>query len=286
MGFLLAVLSALLNTTKDLLSKRLASLVDGTTSTFASFAYALPFYALLLACLYFAGFEVVTFSKQFALLVLLRSLSDAGAEWTKMQALACGEISLIAPFLSLAPLFLLFFSPLITGDPLTLSGVIAIALSVAGSAVLLWRPVKPHGQQAVRGIFLALGASFFFALNTCFDRLTVQIASPVFSGFMMTIVAAIFFLPTVCLRGARVKALSIAWLPLIGRGALEVAYMVTKLIALTYFQAPYVMAVGRLSLVFSIVGGHLLFKEGDFQRRIIAGILIVGGALVVMLWHN
>ena len=72
--------------------------------------------------------------------------------------------------------------------------------------------------------------------------------------------------------------------PLLIRGALEVAFMVTKLWALVYLQAPSVAAVTRLSLLFLIVGGHFFFKEGDLVKRLLAGLLVVGGALVVIIW--
>ena len=283
MGFLIAFLSTFVHTAKDLVSKKLTLAIDGTTSTFCSFAYALPFYLILLGVCYLFGYEVITFSTHFLLLVLLRSLSDSGAEWCKMQAIGYAEISLIAPFLALSPVFLLVFSPLITGDPLTANGVLAIVLSLGGSAFLLSKPKGTRSPEAMKGIGFGIMSSFFFSLNICFDRLAVQVASPVFSGFMMTLVATFFFLPAVVLRRDRLTSIAGAGRLLSLRGGLEVAFMVTKLSALTFLQAPYVAAVSRLSILFSIIGGRILFKEEDLKRRLIAGLLIVSGAVVAVL---
>src|SRR6516162_779679 len=98
MGFFAATLSAVFSSSKDLLSKRLAFRLDGTTSTFASFTFALPYYVLLLAVLYALGFEAFTWSLPFLVLVLLRSITDTFAEWLKMHALAHGDISVVATF--------------------------------------------------------------------------------------------------------------------------------------------------------------------------------------------
>ena len=56
------------------------SRLDGTASTYASFAYALPYYVVVLAVLWRFGLETFTFSPYFLILVLLRSLTDALAE--------------------------------------------------------------------------------------------------------------------------------------------------------------------------------------------------------------
>src|SRR5262249_62335715 len=120
MGFFAATLSAVFSSSKDLVSKRLASRLDGTASTFASFAFALPYYVLVLVVLYLLGEETFAWTPLFLTFVLLRSVTDTFAEWMKMYAFAHGDISIVATFFSLSPLFLLVTSPLLTGDPLEL----------------------------------------------------------------------------------------------------------------------------------------------------------------------
>src|SRR5262245_37076030 len=116
MGVFASVLSALFSSSKDLLSKRLAYRMDGIASTYASFAYALPFYLLLLAFLIFQEKEALSFTAEFLLLVFLRSVTDTFAEGMKMHAFAHGDLSLMTIIFSISPLFLLITSPLITRD--------------------------------------------------------------------------------------------------------------------------------------------------------------------------
>ena len=88
MGLALALLSCFFATAKDLVSKRLAGQLDGTVSTFASFAFAVPYYLLVLGVLYLFGQEPFAITRAFLLLVLLRSITDTFAEWMKMYAFA------------------------------------------------------------------------------------------------------------------------------------------------------------------------------------------------------
>jgi drug/metabolite transporter (DMT)-like permease len=280
-GLLAALLSAGFSSAKDLLSKRLAFRLDGTVSTFASFWFALPFYVLLLAILYLLGMESFEWSSVFLMLVLLRSVTDTLAEWLKMHAFAHGDISVVASFFSLSPLFLLITSPLITQDPLALPEVVAVVLVVGGSLLMVYRPGHTAFTDQKKGILLACGAALFFSLNSCFDRLAVKIGTPVFSGFTMTLLSAVFLAPFVVFRRDRLQALRVHRTGLLIRGSLEIAFMVCKLYALQYLQAPDVVAVQRVSLVLSIIGGRMFFKEPDFKRRLAAGLLILGGVFVV-----
>lgn len=182
MDLLTAMLSSVFASSKDLISKRLAFRLDGTVSTFASFAFALPFYLVLLAVLSLLGHEVITVSLSFLTLVFLRSVTDTFAEGLKMHALGHGDLSLVVLVLSLSPLFLLVTSPLLTGDHLSVVEVIAVFLVVLGSILMVYRPsVQRHGGSK-RGMLLAAGSALFFSLNGCFDRLAVAKAkgTPVF----------------------------------------------------------------------------------------------------------
>jgi drug/metabolite transporter (DMT)-like permease len=97
----------------------------------------------------------------------------------------------------------------------------------------------------------------------------------------MTLLSALFLAPLVVFRRDRRQALRVHWAGLLLRGGLEITFMVCKLYALQFMSAPDVVAVQRLSLVLSIVGGRMFFKEPDFKRRLAAGLLILAGVFIV-----
>src|SRR6516164_4185498 len=113
MGIFAALLSAVFSTSKDIVSKKLTVKIDGTASAFASFAFALPFYLIVLLMLWLLGYNIFTFTQAFWLLVLARALTDVFAEWLKMYAFGHGDISLVNILFSLSPLCLLAMSPLL-----------------------------------------------------------------------------------------------------------------------------------------------------------------------------
>src|SRR5262249_1140287 len=267
MGLFLAFIASTLATSKDLVSKRLASRLDGTASTFASFAFALPYYVVVLTVLWLLGNKTFALSSAFLGLVFLRSTTDTIAEGLKMHAFNHGDISVVSTFFSLAPLFLLFASPLITNDPLTLTEALAVVLCVAGSLALVYNPKSAGWGEQKKGIILATGAAVFFSLNSCFDRLAVHqkdtlprqthIFRPVVAAFAMTLLTALFLLPVVLFNAERRAKMRAERGSLLLRGLLEAGFMTMKLTALQYLRAPEFVGIMRLSLLFAIVGGRV-----------------------------
>jgi drug/metabolite transporter (DMT)-like permease len=290
MGLIAALLCTVFAASKDLVSKRLASRLSGNTSTFASFAFALPYYVVALAAFWMFGHNPLILTAAFLQLVFLRALTDTFAEGMKMHALAHGDISLVASFMSLSPVFLLALEPMVTGDRATPMGILGVVSVVSGSLVLLYRPPPGGWGSQKRGIALALAASVFFTLNTLLDTLasrtgaktTSDFASAVFSGFAVTLLSALMVLPFVLGR-SHWRDMAGQSAGLWGRGFLEMMFMVSKLYAVQYLPPSEVSSIMRMALLLSIVGGRVYFKEQDFRRRLVAGILIVAGVILITL---
>lgn len=279
-----ALTSAVCATAKDIISKRVSGEISGRASALASFLFALPYYLVALGILAWAGVETFAVHGAFFTWVVLRALSDTAAEWLKMEALATSDLSFVACFLALSPVFLIVTSPLLTGDPIGWIEIGALILVVAGTLVVAWKPGESLARADRRGMFLGTGAAFFFSLNTCFDRLAVQTASPTLSGFAVTLAAGLMLLPTI--RGEPGVAADLWRLrsPLLLRGFFELTFMIAKLTALVYLTAPTVMALQRISLVLNVVSGRTLFHERDFRRRLV-GALLVSSGIVLILYH-
>lgn len=283
MGPIFALLAAFLATSKDVISKRVSFELTGTASAFASFLFALPWYALLLTIALLCGQSLGDLSRAFFIFVMLRSLTDATAEWCKMSALSSGDLSLVTCVLALTPAFLLITSPLITGEALTPNLISGVLLVVVGALTALYQPSSRKEVYPKRAVLFAFGAACFFSLNNCFDRMAVHHAPPIISGASMTLLSAVILFFAVRFKREPLSGLSLQFKPLLARGFLEVAFMVMKLTALQYLTAPAVSAIAYLSVLFNIISGHTLFAETHFARRLIAGILMTGGALLAAL---
>jgi uncharacterized membrane protein len=274
------IIGSLASTIRDLYSKSLSNQVPGIVSASASFIYALPIYLILLLLAYIFGYEDFQLGSSFLLLVILRSSTDAMAEWLKMCSLKGTDISLVSPFFSLAPLFLLFTSPVITGDNISDQGLLGVLIVVIGTIVVGLKSFS-YSKANRKSILLALASAFFLSLNSCFDRLAVLETSPLLSSASMNLGAAIilFF---ICISGRNHSQLLMHKSNFFMRGIFEVCFMVLKLYALQTLPAPYVMGIMRISIVFSVIAGWKIFKEDEFVKRLIGSILILIGTGVIV----
>lgn len=278
-GILAIFTSTIFATAKDLVSKKISSDMHGNVSACTSFIFALPWYIILLTLASILGFQPFSYTGQFLIFVCIRAITDSVAEFSKMHALSHGEISFIANFFSLTPLFLIFIAPIITGDGITKMGFIGIAIIVLGTLLLLKAPIE---SIPWKGVGFAIISAFFMSLNICFDRLAVQHANPIFSGFLMTFLSSIILLiPMLRIRLWKSQVSSSLKFLLL-RGLFEVLFMIAKLLGLQYLEPQYASGIQKLTLVFSVGIGGRTFNERDKLKRILTSLLIVVGSLIII----
>lgn len=290
-GILAALTLAFFSTAKDTVSKRLSSSLTGTLSAFASFLFAVPYYLVILPLLYFLGLETFQVSPLFYRYIALRALSDTGAEWSKMESISRADISLVSAFQSLSPAFLVIFSPIITGDPISGNCILGL-LIITISGVLMANPFQVGSKAQLPGILFGILCAFCFSINHCFDRLAAQTSSSTLSAFAMTIMACLFFIPFLRRYSSKnnhnlsiFQTLKSESKGLFLRGFFEVISLIAKLTALQYLTAPSVVAIGRLSVPLSIFSGAIFFKEKQMGRRLIFGTLMVFGCIITLFSH-
>lgn len=282
-GAFLAFLAAILASAKDIYSKSLSSTITGNVSAFTSFAYALPFYVILLLILYLLGLENFELLEGFWIFVILRASTDSLAELCKMHALAHADLSVVSSILSFYLIFLLITSPLITGDIPSSSGLAGVVLCFLGSIAVAYNKKAPGITSQRKGVLYAIAGSLFFSLNACFDRLAVKSSSAAMSGFSMTLISCLILLPLIFFQKGAKKQIAGNNRALLIRGFYEVAFMVMKLWSVQYLQAPYVAGIARIALIFSIISGKIVFKEENFKLKLLGGILIILGSTMIIL---
>lgn len=285
MGYFIAIISAFNSTGKDILSKMLAGRVSPAVSTCASFLYAVPFYLVLLCGAAATGLADLSISWPFFLLLVARSVTDLFAEGFKMQAFACGDISLVTSFLALSPLFLAILAPFVTNDPVTPSEVVALLCIVAGGVIVIQRDRATGKIFQLKAVLYALAAAFAFAMNSCLDRLAVQQGGALVAAFGMTVLAGLCTVPWVVRRERLWGGLTSHVRLFTARGACETIFMVTKLLAMGYLPPHIVVGVARISVVLSVCAGYFIFKERQMPRRLL-GALVVYIGLIVLLWGH
>lgn len=237
----------------------------------------------------------------------------------KAGALAKGEVSLTAPIQAMTPGFITFLA-LTLGEWPGKIGIIGVMLMIVGSYILLWdktpsrwyeyfgplkrllllcrlKTLSPDERSKTLAVCWSLGSAAGGTLGLLFDSLYVRRAGSLQGIILGSMVLTTILTGTYILMSGRELAsqkLSVVgpqmaiqprWVigAIFASGVLWVAHVF--LIQPTY-QATLVAYVGtlkRLSILFAVLGGWLLFRESDIKKRLPAAILIVLGAICISL---
>jgi drug/metabolite transporter (DMT)-like permease len=214
--------------------------------------------------------------------------------------------------LSFTPVILIGTSYLLLNEVPSVSGVAGICIIVIGSYVLnissadehLLDPVKSMLRN--RGSWYMLIVAFLFAVSINFDKIAMLNSDPFF-GMALTVLAIgmAFVLLAACYRSS-VRTLSSQKPPENGNqaplsgfpsfpqrkylaltiliGAFVAIEAASINIAYTLQIVPYVIAIKRLSIIFVVLYGTLVFSEQETAKRLMGAALMVAGAIIIVLF--
>lgn len=278
----LALSTGALVALRDALVKRAGATTDEYAAIFMLSAVS----ALLLgAVLVVVGIPEI--GPGFGVAVLGSALPNVLAYLLLARSVRLADLSLVAPLMGLTPLFLLVTSPIILGEAASATGVVGVLLIVAG-AYLLKRGEARHGplgplrallrQPGARSM---LGVAFIWSVTANYDKVGVMATSPLAWPVVVHLVAALSLLPVVAARHFRSRALLTG--PIVAAGALNAIAAVAQMTAITLTLVPYVIAVKRTSLLFSVGLGGLMFGETRLRERALGATVIFAGVIVFAL---
>lgn len=280
-----ALLAALSESLKDLLSKQGLRSVSPQLAAFAACATPIP---LLLGILLFTD-SIPPLGPHYISALLFGGTLNILAMIQFMRALQSSDLSLAIPFISLTPLFLLITSPLLVGDMPTTQDIAGIACIVAGAYVL-------HIQSVHRGLFgplvaifqqpgprRMLSVAFIYSLTSNFDKIGVQNSSPLFWSLSITSVMTFGFIlglrflpqPPHVMPHSRTVGI------LILIGLFQGIGLLLHSTALNLGPVPSVIAVKRSSMFFAVIWGILFLRERYVGQRLAGAVLMMIGVGVL-----
>jgi len=281
--FLLVVASAFSHASWNVLAKR-ASDKDAFLwlATFTAFFTTLPLFYIWLEnwALPVKAIPYLTMSAVAELFYFL-SLS---------KAYDLGELSVVYPFARASPLFLYILEVLFLGEEVTPPGVSGIILVVLGiytihmggfSSSEFLKPLKSLRSSASRYALLTALCTTAYSLT---DKLGVMSISPLTYAFWLDIFILSLLTPVILLskRSATILA---EWrshgLHVVLAGFLMKFGYIIVLVAMSFAQASYILAVRQLSVVIGVALGVKFLGEKHGQVRVISSILIFTGIVVL-----
>ncbi len=284
--FLFALLGAALSASYYGLTKKFLAEVDRYILAAGSF---LTTSALLLIVSLIRG--VPQISAGFHSAVLATGVLNVVAVFLYYRALETTDLSLAVPMIAFTPVFLVLTSFLMLGELPTLLGTVGIVLVVLGSYTInvsrdsrgLFAPFKKIFEN--RGLVYMLIVAFLYSLSSNFDKLVVQHSDPVFASAATYGFFGLAFIPIAVYKSDRpFTALGDSYHKLFLVGLVLAVMAVAINVAYTISIVPYVIAIKRTSILFSVAFGGYFFREGNMLQRGIGALFMTAGAALIILF--
>jgi drug/metabolite transporter (DMT)-like permease len=208
------------------------------------------------------------------------------------RALRSADLSLLAPINAYKAVLGLLLAVVLLGEVPTISGLIGVALIVAGSNVVIDRmPGQPHSRawrQFARepGVQLRVAALICSATESVFLKRALLLSSPLTTFLVWTVlcfataaIGAALLEPRAAAHLARLKS---EWRILIWLIATTALMQLATLITFATLQVGYSLALFQLSTLIGVYLGHRYFQERNLRRRLVGSVVMVIGAMLIV----
>ncbi|MBN2478402.1 EamA family transporter [Candidatus Micrarchaeota archaeon] len=214
---------------------------------------------------------------------------NIGTTFLFLEALKISDISISLPMTAFTPLFLIFTSPLINGEFADGMGIYGILLIVAGSYILhlkeekgIMGPLKSIIQN--KGSLYMLIVAFIWSFSANFDKIAYINSNSFFYGTFLYLGMGLFFAVYALMKKKDIARQVKKGFP--GIVKISASCILTfLLITFSYSFAivPYVISIKRMSALFGVVLGGVMFKEKNIGVRFIGALVMVAGAVTIAL---
>jgi len=207
-----------------------------------------------------------------------------------MKAIKLSPLSLSIPFLSFTPVFMILTGFIVLEEVPNSWGIIGIGFVVAGSYLLNVTQVKYGYFAPFRAILkepgsiLMLVVAFIYSFLAVLGKKAIQHSSPLFFGFFflaaLDITTLIFFPFLEKIRWRDILKVPVKGLSV---GLMLFLHALFHCLAINMIEAVYMIAVKRMSILFSVVYGWILFKESDISARMLGALFMFAGVVFIIL---
>lgn len=220
---------------------------------------------------------------------------DIAGVYLYIRAIVSAPLSHTLPYLAFTPVFTALSSWLLLGEaisPWGLSGVVVVSLG----AYLLnldprdWREDKLAPLRFIareKGPRLMLGVAAIFSVTATLGKGALLYMSALDFGLLYSVVLALGTAVVVAVARGR-QAFAIVrhrpWASLVVSTAMT-SMAISHFIAIERVAVAYMISVKRVSLLFGLIYGALLFGEHRLGRNLLAGVIMVLGVVLLTAIH-
>ncbi len=210
-----------------------------------------------------------------------------------LKSIKISPLSLTFPFLGLTPVFSILTSRVLIGETISFGGITGIALVTIGAYLLNadrirygWaEPIKNIYKE--KGSFLMVIVAVIYSITAILGKKAVLLTTPYFFPlFYYTLLAAVYTLVLFVLPGHKINKIRLNKKELLMLLLSSAAFSATVMLhfkAISMIQASYMISVKRMSLLFGIIYGAILFGEKNIKYRFLGALMMIVGVAVLAM---
>lgn len=279
-----ALITAFSLATADAISKKAMGRSNEYVIAWVREGYALPFLVLV-----FFFIDIPSLDRTFYLSLLLMIPLEIAAIILYVKAIKLSPLSLTIPFLALSPIFIILIAFLILGEIPDRSGLLGILLIVIGTYLLNIRTTKEDLLGPIKAIRRERGSIFMiivaliYSVTATLGKVAVQHSGPIFFGVFYPFLLTLLLSVVLWRKGLLPEVLSRpkTFLPI---GVFIAIMVLTHFTAISMTDVAYMISVKRVSLIFSVIYGRVLFGEENTGERLIGSMLMIGGVISITIF--
>lgn len=214
------------------------------------------------------------------------------AEVLYVLAIRDSPLALTLPYLAFTPVLTALTGYILLGETVTIPGLVGIGLVTLGAYVLnleharLARPQTWVAPLAAivrnRGSRYMLGVAVIYGITSVLGKGALQhMPSASFGALYFALVGTATLIVFALWQPASLKTLVRPRPAHLVVAGLMGVMILTHFMALALTETAYMIAVKRLSILFGIILGALLFAEPKLMRNLFASVLMVGGVALI-----
>ncbi|HMA84608.1 MAG TPA: DMT family transporter [Desulfosalsimonadaceae bacterium] len=281
--FIFALLTALAVASQDAWVKKWFSHLTAYEMFVYPLAYALPLTAITLVFVPIPDLDKVFWASFLASIPL-----NAVPFVLYMKAIKASPLSLTLPYLAFTPVFMIATGYVFLGEMPDHWGILGIAAVCIGSYVLniqsgqrsVWDPFRAMGRETGSRIMLLV--AFIFSFSAVIGKLAILHSSVMFFQMAFFTVLSLILL----LMGMRtISVKKICRMPVKGAiaGILLYCHILFHGYAISLAKAAYMISVKRLSILFGVIYGGMVFGEDNIFIRFAGAFLMFLGTALILL---
>ena len=207
-----------------------------------------------------------------------------------MQAIKISPLSLTVPYLAFTPMFMIITGAVVLSEISNRWGIIGILTTCVGGYVLNLEPARPNFRDPLMAVFREKGSwmmlivAFLFSFAAVVGKQGILHSSPLyftltfFVAFNLTILLFLLVLSKISLQTYTAQP---------GKGLVAGILLFLQAVchgyAISLTQAAYMISIKRLSILFDVIFGAVVFKEHNIGFRLAGAALMLIGAVLIII---